>query len=124
MAEVVAPHMPSAAQVAACRWLPDAELAVYAGEFARTGFQGGLQWYRCGTSGLNARDLRLFAGRAIDHIGFEVKNLEAFTKKLAAQGTKLDEPIRSVPAAKNLKITFITDPWGTRIELTEGLDQY
>jgi pimeloyl-ACP methyl ester carboxylesterase len=66
MAEVVAPHMPSAAQVAACRWLPDAELAVYAGEFARTGFQGGLQWYRCGTSGLNARDLRLFAGRAID----------------------------------------------------------
>jgi catechol 2,3-dioxygenase-like lactoylglutathione lyase family enzyme len=61
------------------------------------------------------------AGRSIDHIGFEVKNLEAFTKKLAAQGTKLDEPIRSIPNAKNLKITFITDPWGTRIELTEGL---
>jgi pimeloyl-ACP methyl ester carboxylesterase len=66
MAEVVAPQMASAAQVAACRWLSDAELAVYAGEFARTGFQGGLQWYRCGTGGLNARDLRLFAGRAID----------------------------------------------------------
>ena len=61
------------------------------------------------------------AGRAIDHIGFEVTNLEAFAKKLAAQGTKLDEPIRSIPAAKHLKITFITDPWGTRIELTEGL---
>jgi len=66
MAEAVAPHMPSAAQIAACRWLPDHELAVYSAEFARTGFQGGLQWYRCGTSGLGARDLRLFAGRMID----------------------------------------------------------
>jgi pimeloyl-ACP methyl ester carboxylesterase len=66
MAEAVAPHMPSAAEIAACRWLPDAGLAVYSAEFARTGFQGGLQWYRCGTSGLGARDLRLFAGRAID----------------------------------------------------------
>ncbi len=66
MAEVVAPHMPSAAQIAACRWLPDDELAVYSAEFARTGFQGGLQWYRCGTSGIGARDLRLFAGRTID----------------------------------------------------------
>jgi pimeloyl-ACP methyl ester carboxylesterase len=66
MAEAVAPYMPSAAEIAACRWLPDAELAVYAGEFSRTGFQGGLQWYRCGTSGLGARDLRLFAGRTIE----------------------------------------------------------
>ncbi len=61
------------------------------------------------------------AGRAIDHIGFEIADLEAFAKKLEAQGTKLDEPIRSIPPAKHLKITFITDPWGTRIELTEGL---
>jgi pimeloyl-ACP methyl ester carboxylesterase len=66
MAEAVAPFGPSQAEIAACRWLPDAELAVYAREFARTGFQGGLQWYRCGTSGLGARDLRLFAGRTID----------------------------------------------------------
>ena len=66
MAEAVAPYMPSPAQIAACRWLPDDELAVYSREFARTGFQGGLQWYRCGTGGLNARDLRLFAGRKID----------------------------------------------------------
>jgi pimeloyl-ACP methyl ester carboxylesterase len=58
--------MPSAAQIAGCRWLPDEELAVYSGEFARTGFQGALQWYRCGTSGIDARDLRLFAGRTID----------------------------------------------------------
>jgi catechol 2,3-dioxygenase-like lactoylglutathione lyase family enzyme len=61
------------------------------------------------------------AGRAIDHIGFEVKNLDAFAKKLAAQGTKLDEPIRSSANSKNLKVAFITDPWGTRIELTQGL---
>ena len=66
MAETVAPYMPSAAEVAACGWLTDAELAVYAGEYARTGFQGGLQWYRCATSGLSARDLALYAGRAIE----------------------------------------------------------
>ena len=65
MAETVAPQMPSPAQVAACPWLPDAELAVYAAEFARTGLQGGLQWYRCATEGVNA-DLQLFAGRTID----------------------------------------------------------
>ena len=65
MAETVAPQMPSAAQIAACRWLPDDELAVYAAEFARTGLQGGLQWYRCATEGVNA-DLQLFAGRTID----------------------------------------------------------
>jgi pimeloyl-ACP methyl ester carboxylesterase len=66
MAEAVAPYMPSTAEIARCRWLPDEELAVYSSEFARTGFQGALQWYRCGTSGIDAADLRLFAGRTID----------------------------------------------------------
>jgi catechol 2,3-dioxygenase-like lactoylglutathione lyase family enzyme len=61
------------------------------------------------------------AGRAIDHIGFEVKNLDAFAKKLASQGTKLDEPIRNSANAQHLTVAFVTDPWGTRIELTEGL---
>ena len=61
-------------------------------------------------------------GRAIDHIGFEVKNLEAFTKKLEAQGIKLASPYRQVPAL-GISIAFITDPWGTYIELTEGLDK-
>ncbi len=59
-------------------------------------------------------------GRAIDHIGFEVTNLDEFAKKLDAQGIKLDVPIRQIPNTK-LKIAFITDPWGTYIELTEGL---
>jgi catechol 2,3-dioxygenase-like lactoylglutathione lyase family enzyme len=60
-------------------------------------------------------------GRGIEHIGFDVKDLDAFVKHLESVGIKLDEPIRSVPASSRLKITFITDPWGTRIELTEGL---
>jgi catechol 2,3-dioxygenase-like lactoylglutathione lyase family enzyme len=59
-------------------------------------------------------------GRALDHIGFEVKNLEAFCKKLEADGVKLDMPFRDAPQI-GLKIAFLTDPEGTRIELTEGL---
>jgi pimeloyl-ACP methyl ester carboxylesterase len=66
MAETVAPVMPSAAVIAACRWLPDNELAVYAGEYQRNGFQGGLNWYRGRTSGLSDSDLQLFSGRTID----------------------------------------------------------
>lgn len=61
-------------------------------------------------------------GRAIDHIGFEVKNLEAFTKNLTAQGIMLDRPYTKVEAL-GISIAFITDPWGTYIELTEGLDK-
>ena len=60
-------------------------------------------------------------GRAIDHIGFEIKNLEAFTKKLEADGIKLDRPYTKVPAL-GIAIAFIKDPWGTNIEMTEGLD--
>ncbi len=66
MAQTVAHEMPSAAQIAACRWLPDDELAVYAGEYGRTGFQGGLQSYRCRIAGLTVRDLATFSGRTID----------------------------------------------------------
>jgi len=61
-------------------------------------------------------------GRALDHIGFEVKNLEAFTKNLESQGIKLAVPYRQVPAL-GIAIAFLTDPWGTYIELTEGLDK-
>ena len=62
-------------------------------------------------------------GRSIDHIGFEVKNLEAFCKKLEAEGIKFDIPYRKIPKA-GIAIAFLTDPFGTYIELTEGLDQY
>ena len=66
MAETVAPHAPTPAQVAACRWLPDDELAVYASEFTRTGLQGGLQWYRSALDPGHRGQLRLFAGRRIE----------------------------------------------------------
>ena len=66
MAEQVAADMPTAAQIAACRWLPDAELAVYAAEYGRTGFQGGLQSYRVGRVPRLSAELSLFAGRTID----------------------------------------------------------
>ena len=66
MAETVALHAPTPAQVAACRWLPDDELAVYASEFTRTGLQGGLQWYRSALDPGHRGQLRLFAGRRIE----------------------------------------------------------
>ena len=57
-------------------------------------------------------------GRVLDHIGFDVKDLQAFIKRLEAQGVKLDRPY-----TKNEKtgdaLAFITDPWGTYIELNE-----
>jgi catechol 2,3-dioxygenase-like lactoylglutathione lyase family enzyme len=59
-------------------------------------------------------------GRAIDHIGFEVKNLEAFTKKLEAEGIPIKVSYRQVPKT-DMFIAFISDPWGTQIELSEGL---
>ena len=66
MAATVAPEMPSAKAIAACQWLLDAELAIYSGEFKRTGFQGGLQWYRCRTENVLATELEVFSGRTID----------------------------------------------------------
>jgi pimeloyl-ACP methyl ester carboxylesterase len=65
MAEQVAEEMPSPAEIAANRWLPDSELRVYSEEYGRTGFQGGLQGYRGGGSRY-ASETQLFAGRTID----------------------------------------------------------
>lgn len=66
MPETVAHEMPSAADIEANRWMTEAEMAVYAGEYARTGFQPSLNWYRCRTSGLYNGELELFDGRTID----------------------------------------------------------
>ena len=66
MAETVASEMPSASAIAACKWLPEDELRVYSTEYGRTGFQGGLQSYRVGSSGRFAAELQLFSGRTID----------------------------------------------------------
>jgi hypothetical protein len=48
-------------------------------------------------------------GRTIDHVGFEVDNLEAFTRQLQSKGIKLDVPMREL-ADTGLKYAFITDP--------------
>ena len=56
-------------------------------------------------------------GRVLDHIGFDVKNHSAFVKKIETEGIKLDEPVRKSPNGNT--ITYITDPWGTRIEIIE-----
>jgi pimeloyl-ACP methyl ester carboxylesterase len=66
MPAAVAREMPSAAEIAACAWLPDRELSVYAEEYRRNGFQGGLNWYRSRTSGAFESEYQLFAGRTID----------------------------------------------------------
>ena len=66
MAETVAPEMPSAAAIAACPWLTEEELRVYSDTYARTGFQGGLQWYRCRTEGMGLAEAEIFSGRTID----------------------------------------------------------
>lgn len=63
MAEQVAADMPSAAEIAACKWLPDSELRVYTEEYGRTGFQGGLNGYRGSPGDV---DLQLFAGKTLD----------------------------------------------------------
>ena len=59
-------------------------------------------------------------GRSLDHIGFEVRGLEAFCEKLEAQGVTFDRPYTQVPSL-GIAIAFFTDPFGTYIELTEGL---
>jgi pimeloyl-ACP methyl ester carboxylesterase len=66
MPESVASAMPDADAIAQCDWLPDDELAVYCAEYARTGFQGGLQWYRCLTSREQIDYLRILGGLTID----------------------------------------------------------
>lgn len=66
MAETVAKEAPSEADIAACIWLPEDELRVYSAEYARNGFQGGLQWYRCKTDGRSDADLGVFSGCTID----------------------------------------------------------
>jgi extradiol dioxygenase family protein len=59
-------------------------------------------------------------GRSVDRIGFEVRDIEAFAARLKAQGIALDTPIRQLPGTK-IRSAFLTDPWGTYIEVTQAL---
>ena len=61
-------------------------------------------------------------GRMLDHIGFEIKDLEAYCKKAEAGGQKFDMPFTKRPEL-GISLAFITDPWGTYIELNEGLNK-
>jgi catechol 2,3-dioxygenase-like lactoylglutathione lyase family enzyme len=62
------------------------------------------------------------SGRSLDHLGFEIKDLEAFCTRLEAMGIKLSVSYRRAEAL-GLGVAFVTDPWGTSIELNEGLDK-
>jgi len=67
MPETVAPVMPSASEIAKCRWLPDSELSVYVSEYERTGFQGGLDGsYRVRLNAEHNTELQLFSNRTVD----------------------------------------------------------
>jgi len=59
-------------------------------------------------------------GHTFDHISFEIKDLDEFCKNLQTKGVKLDMDIIDATKQIGLKVTFVTDPAGTRIELTEG----
>ena len=62
-------------------------------------------------------------GRSLDHIGFEVQNLEAFCKQLEEQGITFDLPYTMIERL-GVAIAYVTDPFGTYVELTEGLDNF
>jgi len=57
-------------------------------------------------------------GRMLDHIGFEITGLEAFYRRLTTMGIMFDGPIKKIDG---IATASFTDPWGTSIELTEGL---
>jgi catechol 2,3-dioxygenase-like lactoylglutathione lyase family enzyme len=90
--------------------------------------RGSIRTANAGTAGnlsFNASKAEPIAskGTSIDHIGFEVKDLEAYCKKLEAAGIKFDVPYRKVPAL-GIALAFLTDPKGVYIELNEGLSAY
>jgi len=60
-------------------------------------------------------------GRAFDRIGLEVKNVEDVCKNLDGAGIKLDGKGFARAKGMDLAVCVITDPWGTYIEISEGL---
>jgi catechol 2,3-dioxygenase-like lactoylglutathione lyase family enzyme len=60
-------------------------------------------------------------GRSLDHIGFEVKNLPEFLTRMQAEGVTITQPLTQSNFVTTMRVAFITDPWGTRMEITEGL---
>ena len=91
-------------------------------DFLGTGGRGGKGKAPDGAPPAPAPTLAGSKGRVLDHIGFEVKDLKAFTDRLTADGQKLDVALTDATSKMGLKIAFTTDPYGTYIELTEGLN--
>jgi hypothetical protein len=61
-------------------------------------------------------------GHSLGLLGFEVKDIQSFVKKYLEAGGKFDGNgtiARSEPA--NLSVIQLTDPWGTSIEVSQGL---
>jgi pimeloyl-ACP methyl ester carboxylesterase len=106
MPETVAPFLPAARAVAACKWLTEPELGVYTEEYDRTGFQGALQAYRVFSDPALNAELRLFSGKTIDVPSLFI-------------GGKCDWGTYSAPGALDLMKTKATTRMG-EIELIDG----
>jgi catechol 2,3-dioxygenase-like lactoylglutathione lyase family enzyme len=61
------------------------------------------------------------AGRSLDHIGFEVKNLPEFLKRMEAEGVNITQGLTPSNFVSTMRVAFIADPWGTKMEITEGI---
>jgi catechol 2,3-dioxygenase-like lactoylglutathione lyase family enzyme len=61
------------------------------------------------------------AGRSLDHIGFEVKNLPEFLKRMEAEGVTITQGLTPSNFVSTMRVAFIADPWGTKMEITEGI---
>jgi catechol 2,3-dioxygenase-like lactoylglutathione lyase family enzyme len=61
------------------------------------------------------------AGRALDHLGFEVKNLPGFLKRMEAEGVTITQGLTPSNFISTMRVAFIADPWGTKMEITEGI---
>jgi predicted enzyme related to lactoylglutathione lyase len=61
------------------------------------------------------------AGRSLDHIGFEVKNLPEFLKRMEAEGVTITQGLTASAFVSKMRVAFIADPWGTKMEITEGI---
>ena len=61
------------------------------------------------------------AGRSLDHIGFEVRNLPEFLKRMEAEGVTITQQLTPSNFVSTMRVAFIADPWGTKMEITEGI---
>ena len=66
IARTMAEHMPSPQEIAGCQWLTDGDIDVYASQYARTGFQGGLNSYRILLDSEYSAGMGAFSGRTVN----------------------------------------------------------